>query len=64
MKYLISYKHIDSSGIRTLNTFEFESDTPVDKSDDIVIQLARRHSSNMFTSGLASILIESVTLMQ
>ncbi len=63
MKYLICYKHIDSSGIKTLNTFEFEADTFIDKSDDIVIQAARQHSSNMFTSGLASIFIESVTLI-
>lgn len=64
MKYLISYEHImDSSGVKTLNTFELESDTFVNKSADIVLQAAKRHSSKIFASGLASIRIESVTLI-
>lgn len=64
MKYLISYIHIDSSEKKTINTFEFESDTLVDNSDDTVFKAARRHSSCIFTSGLASIFIESVTVIE
>lgn len=63
MKYLISYEHMDSSGVKTLKTFELESDTFVNKSADIVLQAVRRHSAKIFASGLASIRIESVTLI-
>ena len=64
MKYLISYIQTDSSGEKTLNTFELESDTVINQFDDILLKTAKRHhASNIFRSGLASIFIESVTLI-
>lgn len=67
MKYLVAYTHIDTlTGQKKLNHFELDSEISLNQYDNIVLEAARRNSSELFTGlnpGVYAIAIESIQLI-